>query len=282
MAKKVYVGDGKWCYTENCAIHSPNSRSIHPRSEKSSLALKQSSLQKLQAMPNIQEVFKMGEDKMREYDQARLHYDDALMHLAISPKGRKALREKVFGNNTSEKEKEKLIPLYEDSSKLLEAYSRVKTRYFYGSNYATENGEQVQAIPLSLDNISEVNEWVDGFYKVDPAWNQGTNEDVETQNEQYNHSEDENFDKKTKTKIFRKKNKLWYQNHEGQNVELTESSYLLREKGKEGFALVSAKTFEGEYTSLLEQRSEPLLLNQAKRERFFPSKNLSEFISVVG
>lgn len=286
MSKKVlYVGDGKWCYTEGCVVHTANARSINPRSEKASVLLKQRSVATLNALPTKKELAEQGDmDKVAQYKQALLHYEDACLHLAISPRGRKSLLEKVSGNSVAQANKEKLISFYEDSTKLLDAYSRVKSRYFYGSVYSAPDGTQIRAIPLSLDNISEVNEWVDSFYKIDPAWSSTSSddkaEDSEVSSDQP--SDQPALDKKTKTKIFRKKNKLWYRNHTGSDSEMKTGSYLIRENNKDGFTLVAANKFESDYKSLSEKKVEPLNLNRIERERFFPSQKLSDFIVIEG
>lgn len=289
MSKKIlYVGDGKWCYTEGCAVHTAEARSINPRSEKASAALREQSVITLKSLPNKKDLVAAGDiDKIQQYQQALMHYDDARLHLAISPRGRKALLEKLAGNSISAQEREALTPLFDDSTRLLESYTRAKSRYFYGSSYVDGNGGNVQAIPLSLDNISEVNEWVDSFYKTEPTWTQAPVEDDDEDSEVSTPKvvadpDAPALDKKTKTKIFRKKNKLWYRDHDGNDKEMTTNSYLTREKGKDGFTLVPANSFEDKYTSLMEKKAEPLNLHQIGRERFFPSKKLSEFIIIEG
>lgn len=287
MGKKIlYIGDGKWCYTEGCAVHTAGARSITPRSEKESALLREQSIKTIKSLPSKKELVDSGDtEKIQSYQQAVLHYEDARLHLAISPRGRKDMIERLKGNSISKQEKEKLIPFYEDSEELYKAYTRTRSRYFYGSSYANKDGQgEVQAIPLSIDNISQVNEWVDSFYSTDPAWNQNDSlESIDNVESVTPSAEDEPvMDKKTKTKVFRKKNKLWYRNHDGADSELKANSYLVRTKGKEGFDLIEAGKFESDYDSLMEKNAEPLKLNEMGRERFFPSKKLSDFTVIVG
>jgi hypothetical protein len=286
MGKKIlYIGDGKWCYTEGCAVHTAGARSITPRSEKESALLREQSIKTIKSLPSKKELVDSGDtEKIQSYQQAVLHYEDARLHLAISARGRKEMIERLKGNSISKQDKEKLIPFYEDSEQLYKAYTRTRSRYFYGAIYASKDTQsEVQAIPLSIDNISQVNEWVDSFYSTDPAWNQSDSLESLDNVEEVTATDDEPvMDKKTKTKVFRKKNKLWYRNHEGVDSELKANSYLVRTKGKEGFDLVEASQFESGYDSLMEKNAEPLQLHDMGRERFFPSKKLSDFTVING
>lgn len=285
MAKKVLnLGNGKWCWTEGCAVHS-QTKTINPRSEAASVALRNRAIETLRSLPPKQELAfgPNAGDAVQQYQESQINLEDAKLHLAIVPKERKKLKEALVHNSFPADKKKHYEDLYNDSSELLAAYERNRSRYFLGGIYSDKNSqEKVQAIPLSIDNISEVNEWVANFYnKEESDWNPETVEEEGVAASDVSNGDDDDevaSATKTKTKIFNKKNKLYYRDHSGKDVELKAASYLVRSKGPEEFELREGKSFESSHSSYLDEQAGPPKLRVLARERLFPSKNLSTFI----
>lgn len=285
MAKRVLnLGNGKWCWTEGCAVHS-QTKTINPRSEAASVALRNRAIETLRSLPPKQEIAfsPNGGEAQQQYQESQINLEDAKLHLAIVPKERKKLKEALVTNSFPKDRRKQYEDLYNDSTELLAAYERNRSRYFLGGIYSDKDSkDKVQAIPLSIDNISEVNEWVANFYNKDESdWNTDT---VDDDDSTVDSSSDDDSDEevasatKTKTKIFNKKNKLYYRDHSGKDVELKAASYLVRSKGPEEFELKDGKSFESKHSSLLEEQAGPPKLKVLGRERLFPSKNLSTFV----
>ncbi len=201
-----------------------------------------------------------------------------------TPEGLKKSAMKIDEHNGSEAEIQDEIRYYEDASALVRANSKNVARFFAESTYTNPNDPKktILAMPLSITNIAQVNEWVVASQQEAPPLTDSVelDEDGLPKTVQVaSKNEDAEPEVKANVKIFNKKGKLHFQQN-GKEYSLSEKAYLVRAVGEKEFTLVPATKFESTYQSTIDDGTKPKL-NNLVLEKVFPSNKLSNFIELT-
>lgn len=220
----------------------------------------------------------------KEYKEALAKAYVARLVYTATPEGLKKSQQRIEEHNGSDSEIAQEAKFYEDALALRAVNNRNVARFFADSTYIGPDGKTVVAMPLSLTNIPQVNEWVASVHRELPPLPVATDEETEedlndylaTERAKANGEEEEEKPVKTNVKIYNQKGQLHIQK-DGKTYSLTEKAYLIKNVGEKDFTLVSANKFEKEYTSSIEKH-EPPFLNTPGLEKVFPSTILSDYI----
>jgi len=227
--------------------------------------------------------FKTAED-IRAFRTAQYRVMANRLVYTATPEGLKKSRQKIEEHNGSDAEIQDEIKYYEDALALNHANNKNVARFFQDSTYYDTNdlgGKTVVAMPLSITNIAQVNDWIIASQQELPPI---TPETTETDEDgvvvaKNSLAEDETPEVKTSVKVFNKKGQLHFQ-QDGNSYSLSEKAYLVRKVGEKEFTLVKADKFENKYQSLIEDGRQPVL-NNIVLGRIFPSTRLSDFIELA-
>lgn len=236
-------------------------------------------------------------EKLKEYQTAKFNLMVRRLIYTATPEGLAMSRKKIEEHNGSDAEIAEEKKYYEDALALSQANKANVSRFFGEAAYKTEgSNETFVAMPLSLTNIAQVNDWINEAYSDAPAYKVEQAEkpldEVEYGQEVETPVEIEEVateapvasttkEKKEKPdlKIFNSREQLHFE-QAGKSFSLTEKAYLVRPAGTKEFTLVPASKFESSYKNVVEDK-EPQL-NNIVLGRVFPSTRMSDYIELQG
>lgn len=254
-------------------------------------------LHALQLNPEYQNT--TDPEKLKEYQTAQYNLMVRRLIYTATPQGLSASRRKIEEHNGTKEEIAFEKKLYEDALALREHNNRNVNRFFQEAAYRTEgSNDNFIAMPLSLTNIAQVNDWINDSFTEAPAYKQETKEkaledleygeEVEAPEEPTEPVEEPVEREKTPTgrdkkikpnlRVFNSRGKLHFE-QAGKTYTLSEKAYLVREAGTKNFKLIPANKFEAKYHPVVPIK-EPKLNNMALG-RIFPSTRLSDYIELA-
>lgn len=238
-------------------------------------------------------------EKLKEYQTAQYNLMVRRLIYTSTPEGLEMSRRKIEEHNGSKEEIAFEKKLYEDALALREHNQRNVNRFFQEAAYKTEGTDNTfVAMPLSLTNIAQVNDWISDSYTEAPAYKVEQaekplealeyGEEPETPEEEVEPVEEvvevektpTGRDKKEKPnlRVFNSRGKLHFE-QAGKTYTLSEKAYLVRTSGSKDFKLVPASKFESKYNPVVPVK-EPKL-NNISLGRVFPSTRLSDYIELA-
>jgi hypothetical protein len=238
-------------------------------------------------------------EKLKEYQTAQYNLMVRRLIYTATPEGLEASRRKIEEHNGSKEEIAFEKKMYEDALALREHNHRNVNRFFQEAAYKTDGSKDTFiAMPLSLTNIAQVNDWINDSFTEAPKMKQEEKEksleeleygeEVEVPEEALEPVEEPVEREKTPTgrdkkikpnlRVFNSRGKLHFE-QEGKTYTLSEKAYLVREAGTKNFKLVPANKFETKYNPVVPLK-EPKLNNIALG-RVFPPTQLSNYIELA-
>ena len=232
-------------------------------------------LESIREDPNFSDL--SNPENLKKFRTAQFNVMYRRLVYTATPEGLKKSRLKIEEHNGSEAQIQDEIRYYEDALELVHANSKNVSRFFAESTYVNpaDPKKTILAMPLSITNIAQVNDWIIASHQEAPPVPTPVDEETSFPVAPKASENDEPV-VKANVKIFNKKGKLHFQ-QDGKEYSLSEKAYLIRAVGEKEFTLVPASKFETIYKSTIDDNHEPHIVFG----KVWPSSRLSDYIELA-